>query len=99
MSNQTVYLAVDFTINEDKLDAFEAIAQDTVAGTQKEPGTLGYEWYLSADRKKCRLIETYADANAALAHFNGPVVQELCQNFWGRPASLASRFMEIPARR
>jgi quinol monooxygenase YgiN len=77
MSKQTVYLAVDFTINEGKLDAFEGVAQEMVAGTQKEPGALGYEWYLSADRKKCRLIETYTDASAVLAHFNGPVVQEL----------------------
>src|SRR5271167_1538414 len=64
VSKQTVYLAVDFTINEGKLDAFEGIAQEMVAGTQKEPGALGYEWYVSADRKKCRLIETYTDANA-----------------------------------
>ena len=83
MSKQTVYLAVDFTINEGKLDAFEVIAQAMVAGTQKEPGALGYEWYVSADRKRCRLIETYADANAVLAHFKGPVVQELVPKLLG----------------
>jgi quinol monooxygenase YgiN len=77
MSKQTVHLAVDLIINEGKLDAFESIAQAMVAGTQKEPGALSYEWYLSADHKKCRLIETYTDANAVLAHFNGLVVQEL----------------------
>jgi quinol monooxygenase YgiN len=43
MSKQAVYLAVDFTISEGQLDAFEAIAQAMVAGTQKEPGALGYE--------------------------------------------------------
>ena len=83
MSKHTVYLAVDFTINEGKLDAFESIAREMVAGTQKEAGTLGYEWYLSADRKRCRLIETYVDANAVLAHFNGPVVQELVPKLLG----------------
>jgi len=88
MSKQTVYLAVDFTINEGKLDAFEGIAQAMVAGTQKEPGALGYEWYFSADHKKCRLIETYKDANAVLAHCNGPVVQELVPKLLGT-ASLA----------
>ena len=35
MARQTVYLAVDFTINEGKRDAFEAIAQEMVAGSQK----------------------------------------------------------------
>jgi quinol monooxygenase YgiN len=83
MSKQTVYLAVDFTINEGMLDAFEGIAQEMVTGTQKEPGALGYEWFLSADRKKCRLIETYADAAAVLAHFNGSVVQELVPKILG----------------
>jgi quinol monooxygenase YgiN len=77
MINQTVRLAVDLTINEGKLDAFESVARTMVTGSQKEPGTLGYDWYLSADRRKCRLLELYIDANAALAHFNGPVVKEL----------------------
>jgi quinol monooxygenase YgiN len=52
MAKQTARLAVDLTINDGKLDAFEAIAQEMVSGSQKEPGTLGYEWFLSADRKK-----------------------------------------------
>jgi quinol monooxygenase YgiN len=77
MVKHSVRLAVDLTIGNGKLDAFEKIARTMVAGSQKEPGTLGYDWYLSADRKRCRLLETYADANAALAHFNGAVVQEL----------------------
>jgi quinol monooxygenase YgiN len=83
MSKQRVYLAVDLTINEGKRDAFEGIAQEMVAGSQREPGTVGYEWFLSADRKRCRLIETYTDAAAVLAHFKGPVVQELVPKLLG----------------
>jgi quinol monooxygenase YgiN len=77
MSKQTVRFNVNLAIHDGKLDAFQAIAQDMIAGTQKEPGALAYEWHLSADRKQCRLIETYADANAVQAHINGPVVQQL----------------------
>jgi len=77
MVNHIVRLAVDLTISEGRLDAFQEIARVMVAGSQKEPGTLEYEWYLSADRRTCRLLEAYTDANAALAHFTGPVVQEL----------------------
>jgi quinol monooxygenase YgiN len=88
MAKQTVYLALDLIINEGKLDAFESIAQTMVEGSQKEPGTLGYEWFLSADHKKCRLLETYKNANAVLAHFNGPVVQELVPKLLGT-ASIA----------
>jgi quinol monooxygenase YgiN len=81
MAKQTVCLAVDFTINEGKRDAFEAIAQEMVAGSQKESGTLGYEWFWSADGKRSRLIETYTDAAAVLAHFSGPAVSSWCPRF------------------
>jgi quinol monooxygenase YgiN len=83
MVKETVRLAVDLTINEGKLAAFDGIAQEMVEESRKEPGTLGYEWFLSADRKRCRLLETYADANAVLAHFSGPVVQELVPKLLG----------------
>jgi quinol monooxygenase YgiN len=71
-----VYFLVDLTIHEGKLDSFEAIVQKMIANTQREPGALGYEWCLSADRKRCRIIETYADSDAVLAHLTGPAVQE-----------------------
>ena len=83
MVKQTVLLAVDLTINDGREDAFERIAQEMVAGSEKEPGTLGYEWFMSADRRRCRLIETYKDAAAVLAHFKGPVVQELVPKLLG----------------
>jgi hypothetical protein len=38
---------------------------------------------LEADRRRCRLLETYTDANAVLAHINGPVVQELLPKLLG----------------
>ncbi len=64
MSKQTVYLAVDFTINEGKLAAFESIAQEMVAGSGKEAGTLGYEWFLSADRNRLYRGEGQARARS-----------------------------------
>jgi quinol monooxygenase YgiN len=77
MSKQTVGLVVDLTIQEGNFNAFESVAQEMIAGSQKEPGTLAYEWYLSGDRQSCRLVESYADADAVLAHFAGPVVQAM----------------------
>lgn len=77
MDKNMVRFTVDLAINAGKFDQFESIAQAMIAGTRKEAGALGYEWFLSADRKRCRLVETYADANAVLAHLTGPVVQEL----------------------
>jgi quinol monooxygenase YgiN len=77
MAKNTVHFVVDLAIHEGKFDQFESIAQAMIAGTLKETGALGYDWFLSADRKRCRLLETYVDANAVLAHMTGPVVQQL----------------------
>jgi quinol monooxygenase YgiN len=74
---QTVHFNVSMNIHQEKLAAFEETAKAMIALTRKEPGALGYEWYLSADRKSCRLLETYANADAALAHCTGPVVGDL----------------------
>ncbi len=75
MSKQ-VLLNVGFTIHGGKLDAFQAIAQEMVEATRREPGALGYEWYLSTDGKRCQLIETYVDADALLAHLADPAIKE-----------------------
>jgi len=72
-----VHLLVDLTIQEGKLEAFKSLAQEMIARTRTEPGTLEYEWHLSGDSKRCRLIETYVDADAVLAHLTGSVVQQL----------------------
>ena len=77
MIKHMVRFTVDLTINEEKFNEFEGIARTMIAGSQKEPGTLGYDFFLSGDRRRCRLLETYADADAVLAHATGPVVQEL----------------------
>jgi quinol monooxygenase YgiN len=83
MVEHTVRLNVDLAIHEGKIDEFASIAQAMVLGSQKEPGTLGYDFYLSRDRRRCRLVETYADANAVLAHLMGPVVQEFVPKLLG----------------
>jgi quinol monooxygenase YgiN len=90
MLKQAVRFTVDLTINEGRVDEFEGIAQAMIAGTQKEPGALGYDWCLSSDRKRCRILETYADTNAVLAHLRGPVVQEFVPKIL--KASSISRF-------
>ena len=77
MFKHMVRFTVDLTINAGEFDSFERIVQTMIAASQKEPGTLGYDFCLSGDRKRCRVVETYADANAVLAHLMGPAVQEL----------------------
>jgi len=71
-----VHFLVELTIHDGKFDDFNAIAQEMIAQTQQEPGAIRYEWCLSTDRKRCRIIETYANQDAVLAHINGPAVQQ-----------------------
>jgi len=74
--SEHIHLNVSLSIHEGKLNEFQAIAREMVQATQKEAGTLRYEWYLGRDGRRCQLIETYADADALLAHFDGPAVKE-----------------------
>lgn len=76
MGTQRIRLLVELNINEGRLSEFEAIAQQMVEVSEKETGTLGYHFLLSADRTRCRLVEGYTDAAAIQAHFTGPAVQE-----------------------
>lgn len=76
MTEKVVRLTVNLTPIEGQLEEFKSVASAMTAGTETEPGTLGYEWFVSADGKHYRLVETYADAAAVEAHFAGPVVQE-----------------------
>ena len=76
MLRQIVRLTVNFTVDESQMEAFKSIAATMTEGTKAEPGTLGYEWFVSSDGRRYRLVETYADASAVEAHFTGPVVQE-----------------------
>ena len=77
MTKPGIYFIVDLNIADGKIDEFQAIAAQMVAGTQQEPGALGYEFYFEADARQCRLIEVYSDSDAALAHCKGHVVQQL----------------------
>lgn len=52
-----------------RLEALKALMAEMSAATEaNEPGTLAYEWSLSADGTACDLWERYADSAAALVH-------------------------------
>jgi quinol monooxygenase YgiN len=75
MASKIVRFSVSLSITEGKLEAFEKIAEAMLAATRSVPGALGFDWYLSSDRRHCRLLETYADADAVVAQLSGPVAQ------------------------
>jgi quinol monooxygenase YgiN len=76
MVKQAVRLTVSFVVSAEQLEEFKSVAQAMTAVTKSEPGTLGYEWFASADGKRFRLVEAYVDSSAIAAHFMGPAVQQ-----------------------
>ena len=90
MNSQRVHFVLDFAIHEGKFDDFAATMKSMTAGTAKEAGALEYEWYLSKDNNRCRLLETYADVEAMKAHLASSVVRELVPKLLG--FSTMSRF-------
>jgi quinol monooxygenase YgiN len=83
MTEQVVRLTVDLTVNEGQIEAFKRLAETMTEVSKNEPGTLGYEWFASADGRQFRLVETYANASAIEAHFMGPAVQVHVPNLMG----------------
>jgi len=77
MNSNKVHFVIDLAIHEGKFADFAATLKLMTDGTAREPGALVYEWYLSEDRSRCRLFETYANTDAMKQHLAGPVVQEL----------------------
>lgn len=83
MISERVHFLLDFTIHEGKFDDFAATVKAMSAGTAKEAGALEYEWYLSEDNNRCRLVEIYADVEAMQAHMASSVVHELVPKLLG----------------
>ncbi|MFZ1136576.1 MAG: antibiotic biosynthesis monooxygenase [Candidatus Korobacteraceae bacterium] len=79
MSTPRIRVVVDLNIYDGRFAEFEAIAKQMVAESELEPGTLCYQFLLSADRQRCRLVEGYADEAAITAHFEGPAVHQHIQ--------------------
>jgi quinol monooxygenase YgiN len=63
---------------------FKALMEEMIGGTRaNEPGTLAFEWSLSADGATCHIFERYSDSAAVMVHAG---------NFG---AKYAGRFLEI----
>jgi len=64
-----IHLTAIFRIHPGKLDAFKELVGKCVAIVkEKEPHTLQYDWFYSADQTECRVRETYTDSDAVFAH-------------------------------
>ena len=67
MSN-TISWNLQMSVREGRLNDARDLMSEMVASTKQEPGTIGYEWFLSADGKTCHINERYADSEAVMVH-------------------------------
>ena len=76
---KNVYWILKLDIAEGKSDELQPIAEKLCEFVRAEPGSLAYEWSMSADGKQVHILERWADSAAALAHAQniGPQLGEL----------------------
>ena len=61
-----IYWVITFTV--DQMDKFKSVVQKLVAATEKEPGTLEYEYAVGDDQKTVDIFERYTNSHAAHVH-------------------------------
>jgi quinol monooxygenase YgiN len=66
MGSDQIYWVITFTV--DQMDKFKPIVERLVAATEKEPGTLEYEYAVGDDQKTVDIFERYTNSHAAVVH-------------------------------
>jgi quinol monooxygenase YgiN len=85
MSNEVSW-HVELVVKPGKLAEFRALTGEMVQFTQREPGVLIYERFISEDGQEAHVYERYVDADAAVAH-----LLAFEQAFGGRFSGLVER--------
>ncbi|MEM7147060.1 MAG: antibiotic biosynthesis monooxygenase [Verrucomicrobiota bacterium] len=65
---QHIFWIVEMTIKPDASSDFKQLIIELVEATQKESGTLNYEWAIAADDQTSHVYERYIDSEAAVLH-------------------------------
>jgi len=68
--SDVIRLIVESAILPNKSTELKAVLERLIAHCREtEPGLLGFDWYINADETEVRVIETYANSDAVLFHF------------------------------
>jgi len=60
---------LELNLKPGRENEFSALMNEMIASArEKEPGTLSYEWSISADASVCHIFERYTDSEAILIH-------------------------------
>ncbi len=61
--------SISMRIRNDRLDEFKQVAAKMLSvTTQRDTGTLQYDWFLNSDQTMCVIREAYESSEALLAH-------------------------------
>jgi quinol monooxygenase YgiN len=64
-----VYWNLELAVKPGEQENVKVLMSEMVASTDtNEPGTLSYEWSISADGNACHIFERYADSAAVMTH-------------------------------
>jgi len=66
VGSEQIYWVLTGTV--DQMDQYKRLIQKLVAATEKEPGTLEYEYTVGDDQKTVDIFERYADSKTAASH-------------------------------
>lgn len=72
MSDETIHIHIHVTIPTDKRSDFLALMHELVEQSEKEPGTLIYEWFFDDEQRICHIHERYlniAEGNKHVRNF------------------------------
>ena len=81
MTNQVSWV-LELRVRDGRGADFRALMAEMAAATEaNEPGTLGYEWSLSADARTCHIYERYIDSAAVMVHL-ATFAEKYAVRFW-----------------
>ena len=68
--SESITVLVESEILPGRLDALRDVVDRVIAHcSETEPGMLEYAWFVDEAAGECRVVETYADSDAVLFHF------------------------------
>lgn len=79
MSDETIHIHLEVKVPEPNRAGFNDLMSELVERTQREAGTLVYEWYEVGDTGTWHILERYADAENGDLHVKG-----FAENYAGR---------------
>ncbi len=68
---ENIYWVLQLDVQAGGFEQFRALMLEMVAAADGEPGTLNYEWNISADSRVCHIYVRYRNCAAVMNHMAG----------------------------